>query len=380
MAVPTVAGGSVAAELCKVLDSPEFSALIEDLEATRWTGRPGYRIRSQVGMVLVKHLYCIPFWSRTIALVREHDALRAAIGCTGTGEPDGVPSEDALRRFREKLMKRGDLLADGLDRILTSLKECYPEMGENIAIDGSYLPAYSNGQKYTFNKGRERSPEEFSDPDAEWGHRPATSTSGGGGGFGFKLHAAVDTATELPLAWHVTGALGREKPAAARLLDQVRKGGFKAHTCAMDKGYDAGYVYKEFEDRDCHPIIPLSMTEKQEKAGRHLPHECSHGVWVFKGADYKRGATKWRCPTGECEVSNRWVPASRLHTLVPRTTKRWKALYTDRWSIEREFGRLKDNFGLRPVRVRKIERVKLHADLAILARLASALARARLAA
>lgn len=378
MAVPTVAGGSVSVELREVLNSPEIQALIEDLEGTRWTGRPGYQIRSQIGMALVKHLYNIPFWSRTIKLVEEHQALREAIGCIGNGEPDGVPSEDALRRFREKLMGRRDLLAAGFDRILASLNEKFPEMGESVAIDGSFLPAYSNGQKHTFRGGRERTPEEFSDPDAEWGHRPATSTSGGGGGFGFKLHMAIDTATELPVAWRMTGALGREKPAAARLLDRVRKRGFKAFTCAMDKGYDAGYVYDEFETRDCRPIIPLSMTAKQEEKGRHLPHECRHGVWEPKGTDYKRKATKWRCPTEECEVSSRWVPASRYQPLIPRTTKRWKALYADRWSIEREFGRLKDNYGLRPVRVRRIERVKLHADLAIFARLASALARARI--
>jgi hypothetical protein len=45
--------------------------------------------------------------------------------------------------------------------------------------------------------------------------------------------------------------------------------------------------------------------------------------------------------------------------------------------VEREFGRLKHEWGLAPIRVRGIEKVQLHADLVILARLASALARAR---
>jgi hypothetical protein len=41
------------------------------------------------------------------------------------------------------------------------------------------------------------------------------------------------------------------------------------------------------------------------------------------------------------------------------------------WSaVEREFGRLKHHFGLASVRVRGIERVRLHADLIMLARLA----------
>ena len=43
----------------------------------------------------------------------------------------------------------------------------------------------------------------------------------------------------------------------------------------------------------------------------------------------------------------------------------------------REFGRLKHEWALLPLRVRGIERVRLHADLTILAKLAWALARAR---
>lgn len=124
----TVAGGSVS-ELGVILDSPEIRALVENLEETRWTGRPGYRVRSQIGMLLVKHLYCIPVWSRTIRLVEEHDALWRTIGCTGTGEPDGVPSEDALLRFRRKVMDHHDLLTVCFDRILASLKRTPPRYG-----------------------------------------------------------------------------------------------------------------------------------------------------------------------------------------------------------------------------------------------------------
>jgi hypothetical protein len=45
--------------------------------------------------------------------------------------------------------------------------------------------------------------------------------------------------------------------------------------------------------------------------------------------------------------------------------------------VEREFAKLKHQYGLIPVRVRGIERVALHADLTMLARLSLALARAR---
>lgn len=48
-----------------------------------------------------------------------------------------------------------------------------------------------------------------------------------------------------------------------------------------------------------------------------------------------------------------------------------------RASVEREFGRLKNEWAMLPLRVRGLDRVRLHADLTILAKLACALTRAR---
>jgi len=81
-------------QLSAVLDSPEIAALVSDLEATRRTGRPGYPIRSVVGMALAKSIYAVPTWTRLVALVSEHPALRAAIT---RGTP--VPSVYACHRF-----------------------------------------------------------------------------------------------------------------------------------------------------------------------------------------------------------------------------------------------------------------------------------------
>jgi hypothetical protein len=89
------------------------------------------------------------------------------------------------------------------------------------------------------------------------------------------------------------------------------------------------------------------------------------------------GASKWRCPTGECSPASKWIAADRLHPLVPRETPRWRKLYKGRAAVEREFGRLKHEWALAPLRVRGLDRVALHADLTILAKLACALSRAR---
>ncbi len=90
-------------------------------------------------------------------------------------------------------------------------------------------------------------------------------------------------------------------------------------------------------------------------------------------------ATKWRCATGECKPAPTCVKADRLHPLVPRDSQRSRKLYRSRGAVEREFGRLNHEWALLPLRVRGLDRVRLHADLTILAKLAVALTRARAA-
>lgn len=79
MTSPKVPRRSVAENLSDILASPEVSRLIDQLQATRWTGRPGYPLGAMVGMALAKSLYTVPTWTRTGALVREHPTLAAVI-------------------------------------------------------------------------------------------------------------------------------------------------------------------------------------------------------------------------------------------------------------------------------------------------------------
>jgi Transposase DDE domain len=287
-----------------------------------------------------------------------------------------VPSVYACYRFTAKLRAYSEILDRCIDSVTGSLHAQLPELGHNIAIDGSDMPAYANGQRFVSHGGRERADSEFSDPDASWGHRSAVSTRKGGGFYGYRLDMAVCTATDLPLAWNVRTARDNESIHALPLLDAVRARGFAAETAALDKGYDLTAIYDGCEDRDVRPIIPLRQTPGV-KLGQHKPPTCEHGEWRFAGADYTRKATKWRCPTGECKPASTWAKADRLHPLIPRETPRFTALYRRRASVEREFGRLKNEWSLTPLRVRGLDRVRLHADLTILAKLACALARER---
>ena len=371
MTTRNVARRSVAADLSDILASPEVSRLIDELQTTRLTGRPGYSLRSMIGMAFAKSMYALPTWTRTVALVREHRDLAAVIA------PDGeVPSLWACYRFAGKLRAHTDMLEECIAGVLKELKRRNPLLGWDVAIDASDMPAYANGQRFVSKGGRERAPEEYSDPDASWGHRSAVSTRKGGGFYGYRLHMAVCSKTDLPLAWRVETARNHETLSVVPLLDKLHTLGIDPETAALDKGYDAGTVYDACADRGILPVVPLRATPAV-KRGEHKPPCCQHGEWRFAGADQKRGATKWRCPTGECKPASRWITADRLHPLIPRETLRWKGLYRGRASVERAFGRLKNEHGLAPLRVRRIERVRLHADLTILSQLSCALNRER---
>ncbi len=316
-----------------------------------------------VGMCLVKSIYGLSTWSRACRLVSEHFTLQTILGA--------APSQWACYRFAKMLRTRD---AWALDRcigdVLGALKAEHPTLGTNVAIDASDMPAYASGHKT--RNGRLR---KLSDPTAAWGHRSAVSNRVKGGFYGYKIHAAVDADTDLPLAWIIQPGNESEKHFPIDLIDRARKRGFPVNVAIMDKGYDTNMIHVRCEHRDVAPVIPL--TYRKWDHSKFGPPNCVHGDWTFAGADYKRKATKWRCPTGECKPASMWLGSNRLHPLIPREAKKYKDLYTKRGSVERAFGRLKHEWALSPLRVRGIARVQLHADLTILTALTCALAKER---
>ena len=94
-------------------------------------------------------------------------------------------------------------------------------------------------------------------------------------------------------------------------------------------GYDNTRVYAECAERDCAAIIPFRRGQKERN----------------------------------------------LRT--SRKSDEWRSLYRRRSAVECEFGRLKHQVGLAFLRVRGIERVRLHAELVMLGPLSLALAQAR---
>jgi hypothetical protein len=222
-----------AGQVAALLSLPEIAQLIADLGETRWTGRPGYPVRVMVGAALVKAVYALPTWTHTALLISEHAALVEVIG--------GAPFNCACYRFAAKVREHGDMLAACIGRVLSALHDANPGMGETVAIDGSDLPAYANGQRYVKTGGPER--KRFADPDASCGHRSSISTRSGGGYYGYKVHCAVDIVTGLPWAWQVETAKDSEIPMVPDLLDSAVERGFAPSVAVLDRGYDTEALY-----------------------------------------------------------------------------------------------------------------------------------------
>lgn len=111
-------------------------------------------------MALAKSLYAIPTWTRTVRLVHEHPALAAVIA------PDGdVPSVYACYRFTAKLRQNAPALQACIASVIAVLKK------RNAAWMGRRDRRLRHAclrerQRFKSKGGRERAPEEYSDPDA----------------------------------------------------------------------------------------------------------------------------------------------------------------------------------------------------------------------
>jgi hypothetical protein len=130
-----------------------------------------------------------------------------------------------------------------------------------VAIDGSDLSAYADGQKYVSKGGALR--KRFSGPDASWGHRSSISTRKGCGFYGYKVDALVCTVTGLPIAWQVETAKDSEIPLVPVLL-AARARGFGPSVAVLDRGYETEKTYQAIEGKGIRPVIPLRKTPRRQ--------------------------------------------------------------------------------------------------------------------
>lgn len=160
----------------------------------------------------------------------------------------------------------------------------------SIAIDGSIIPANPD------------------DPEAGWGWDHIEQKYV----YGYKLHALVDTHSELPVAITVTKA-GNHDSTQFKPLYRILKNyntRFPTHFFIADKGYDAYYIRKILMGDEIQPVI---------KASR-VPFKPQYPEW-------------------------------------------FKDKYRERTSVERFFSRFKDHLDLRKKRIYGRRNVKIYCNI-----------------
>jgi len=289
-----------------------------------------------------------------------------------------VPSEATFSRYYSKLSE-----SDELEILMNNLlDQCihYDLLDtETIAIDASKLEAYERAKpRSKIDKKNSFTP--------DWGtkfdsHKNQITW------YGWKIHAAVETKSELPIALTLTPANHADKTQAIPLVEKAndflaKRDLTKPKYWTMDSGYDYTDIYEHilFEQKS-QAIIPINKRNaKQPPAGfydfKGTP-VCSGGYKMYYWGHYK-GVNKFRCPhvcgKVDCIHGTKWCSNSnygrvtktrpkenpRYISIPHRDSGTWRKIYNKRTSVERTFSRLKEHLNLENLTVMGAKKIKTH--------------------
>lgn len=206
-----------------------------------------------------------------------------------------------------------------IDHILKGFRKTGLVKGVNIAMDASFIKAYSRIDMKT-RLG-------YSDPEARIGR------GGRGYGLGYNLHLSIDADAELPVAFTVTPANIRDIQEASNLLKATRRKlprGVRHLT--GDRGYSSDPFRAEVWKRRIEPIIPY-------RSNQHIGMK------------------------GVLRIDKHFKPHGPT---------RLKRLYKKRSAVERVLSRLKEQLSLRNHKVRGLINITLHVQFCLIGMLLTA--------
>ena len=300
-----------------------------------------------------------------------------------------APSIATLSRVFKSIVQQG--LAEKLFIDLVSqCKEAGIIDGQHLAIDSTAIDAYEKKQPNSRTQDT---------GNATWGVKRDTYGNTMRW-FGYKIHLAVDTQSELPIALAVTPANVFDGEMAIPLMNEiVNDHGWQVKFVMMDAGYDQVKNYEAVRSHGAQAIIAMNKRgEKEPPVGitSNGTPRCTMGdEMVYWGADGDR--LKFRCPhvVGKtdcplgmtaCSESNYGMVIKksitedlRRYANPHRDTRKWKELYNERTSVERCNSRLKEYLVTNDLHVRGIEKVTAAVYLNVIVLLASALAMSKAA-
>ena len=224
-----------------------------------------------------------------------------------------------LTRFRQRVGT--ERLGEIMETVVGKLRDAGVVKGEIVACDATFIKAYSKRDPEDDSRG-------YSDSEARVGRAVKTHQ------LGYKLHLAVDAASELPLAAMAAPATENEKKHALKLLEKaVKISNRQVKIFVADSQYSSQKLRKNISAHGIEPIIPYPANQK--------PRE----------EEFLRVDKRFRAHGPE-----------RLRTL-----------YAHKASAERTISRLKQHLSLENHRVRGLKNILIHALLCVITMLLTAL-------
>lgn len=380
-------------KLVYILDSIDFSIVIDSLESKSNKGPTGYNLESILRALLVQQIENIPNRAALVRRLKQDPVIRYVCGFHVAGR---TPSEATMSRYYNKISDDVSLEKLFYQLVDQAIDSDIIETN-TLAIDSTKLESYERAKPKKKVKK-----DDYSTPD--WGakydaHRNKITW------FGWKIHLVSDAKGELPLDFTVTPAneadCEQALPLVSRVTKRLRTRNYQVpEYWTMDSGYDYKKIYKSiYFDYNAQAIIPLNKRNaKQPPAGFYdfdgTP-SCSCGYkMVYWGKD--NNCNKFRCPhvlgKEECLYGSAWCSDSnygyvaktrvkdnpRYISLPHRGSRNWQKIYNKRTSVERTFSRLKEHLNLENLTVMGANKVKTHVLLSCISLIAGKLAIERL--
>jgi IS5 family transposase len=298
--------------LFRIIDLSPFELLLtKKYSSTK--RRPPHPPLALFKALIFQRLRQISSWRKLAAILRSDRQL-----CVGLGF-ERAPAHDA---FSEFTLKVGPEALDSIFRELVGqIRRLRPDFGEILAADSTLVRGYASPTNRFA----------ISDPDARWGVKDIQAGKRNYI-YGYKLHVVCDARYDIPVGYTITAANCNDSPQYPSLINYVAPL-VSFRVAIADAGYDSKRNVLFTLKHKAAPIINLNP---------------------------RRGGRKRR----------------RADYLLPisRDSPEWEKYYSMRTSAERVFSRLKVELGLQHLKLRRLERVKVHFLLCLITMLLMALA------
>ena len=372
---------TLSAVLDQIWVALDWGDLVAALDRSGKPGRTGYAAESMLRMLIAMAYFGIPTYVRMAGKLRSNAELAHWAGfCNGR-----TPDETTISRFENKVRACLGLLLQSSHRMVRELSFWRPEFGEGVAVDATFIQAWSRYHK-----------EHPADPDASAGYRRNNRQGKPEADFGYKGYVATSIFRNLPICGFLLPAGHNESPMLPALVSQVLDAmSALPEWVSGDKGYDSRANHEFLAGAGVLAAIDIRemrVEKKREYAvgpgGQHMHYQgaplCRCGLKMeFAGhsreAERDRRAQVWRCP-GECGarlLDVEWRADPRRTPYHPRDTEEYQAMKRAHQAVERNNAFLKHRGYLVRHRVRGLAKLELRLQLGVMTRQAHALAACR---